>query len=70
MISATPDQRRLSFEALVLQALWILILRLAPGGSRPVGWRADAIAYLDEHGNQSDGAREHRRHETFPEIRR
>lgn len=31
--------------------------------------RANAVSYLDEHGNQSDGAKAYRREETFPEMR-
>lgn len=71
----TEKERRIAFEALVLQGLWAVML-LAAGLAagyrnfhRAMDWRADAIGYLDEHGNQSDGAKVHRRERAFPEIR-
>lgn len=71
MLSFTPQQRRLAFEALVLQALWLLMLRAF--GSNPrvqvIHWRAHAIGYLDEVGVQSEPAKEHRRETAFPELR-
>ncbi len=58
------------FRAIVLQALWILIL-CALGGRprmRAADIRGEMIRYFDEHGNQSEGAAAYRRETTFPEI--
>ena len=58
------------FRALVLQALWLLLLRALGGNPRTQAavLRGEMIRYFDEHGNQRDTAREHRRQETFPEL--
>jgi hypothetical protein len=60
MIPADEGLRRLGFEALVLRALYI-VLKATMKGPLLTDWRADAIGYLDEHGNQSDGAKQLRR---------
>jgi hypothetical protein len=61
----TREERQTAFEALVLQALWIII-RSIPHAINANVWRSNAIAHLDVVGNQSDGAREHRRNQGFP----
>lgn len=63
------EQRRLFFEALVLQGIWLLYraIRGKITHDAPL-WRGDAISYLDLHGNQAPGAKEMRREKTFPEC--
>jgi hypothetical protein len=58
------------FRALVLQALWLLLLRAFGGNPRTQAavLRGEMIRYFDEHGNQRGEAREYRRQETFPEL--
>jgi hypothetical protein len=59
------------FRALVLSALWIII-RAAPrdrlNWHAADDWRGNAIAYMDEHGQQTDDAKKYRRLVTFPEL--
>lgn len=68
----TPEQRRVAFESLVLRGIWLLV-RLAATGAvdrREAGrFREHALDYFDEVGNQSDGAKQHRREADFPELR-
>jgi hypothetical protein len=58
------------FRALVLQALWLLLLCAFGGRPRVQAavLRGEMIRFFDDHGNQLDGAREYRRQETFPEL--
>jgi hypothetical protein len=58
------------FRALVLQALWLLLLRSFGGNPRTqvAVLRGEMIRYFDEHGNQRDTAKDYRRQETFPEL--
>jgi hypothetical protein len=69
MISMDGPTRQRSFEALVLQGLWLLILLAC--GSKPNchNWRANALFYMDEVGTQGEQAKAHRREEGFPELR-
>jgi hypothetical protein len=71
MISMDGPTRQRSFEALVLQGLWLLILLAC--GSNPKtychSWRANALFYMDEVGTQGEQAKAHRRQEGFPELR-
>jgi len=64
-----PDDRRMAFEALVLQGLWLLIRDNCGDFSRANGWRANALGHMDQYGNQNPGAKEYRREETFPPLR-
>jgi hypothetical protein len=64
------DQRRTVFEALVLQALWLLV-RYAAGmkpTSQAHGWRANALAHMDANGVQTNEAKEYRRETSFPPL--
>jgi len=67
-----PDEaeRRMSFESLVCQALWLLILfaagRRAPGAAEI--WRGNAISYFDVHGRQGEDAKRIRRERGFPPL--
>lgn len=63
--------RRLAFEAMVLQALWLIIWMVAKQYKMP--WigndlRLNMVMYLDANGVQGDKAQELRR-EKFPEVR-
>lgn len=71
MIHFTEEQRRASFESLVLRGIWVLILRSFGANPKTYAhsFRADAVSYMDEVGNQSDGARAYRRENDFPELR-
>jgi hypothetical protein len=64
------SNRRLAFEALVCQALWLLILFAC--GKRPVrfavDWRGNALSYFDQHGTQGEKAQEYRRDKAFPDL--
>lgn len=74
-----PSERRLYFEALVLQCLWCIIrlqlyTRRAAGGpgshydlDTPM-LRAKIIGYFDHWGNKSPDAPGYRRTKTFPEM--
>lgn len=59
----TAQERRVSFEAIVLRGLWLLIK--ATGSAKAREWRGEAIMYLDQVGNQNPEARDFRRNETF-----
>lgn len=58
------------FQGLVLTGIWLLILLAF--GKRPFQqagtWRANAICYMDDVGNQSDGAKKYRRETSYPEL--
>ena len=63
-------ERRNTFEALVLQGLW-LILRAVLGRTDthyPGRWRDVALAHLDQNGQQGERAAEYRREIMFPEL--
>lgn len=64
------EQRRPVFEALVLQALWLLVRYAA--GMKPTshahGWYANALAYMDANGVQTKAAQEYRRETSFPPL--
>lgn len=63
-------ERKLAFEAMVLQALWSIIWLLAHG-KKPYfasDLRINMLMYLDYHGVQGDKAKELRR-EKFPEAK-
>ena len=59
----TDPSRRSTFECLVLQGIWCLIL--LGFGVKPrrqaENFCSGALAYCDEHGNQSEGAPAYRR---------
>lgn len=66
---AETDRRR-TFEFLVLQGIWFLIL-LGLGKRIPYDgrvWRGEAIYYFDEHGVQTDGSKAFRRETSFPDL--
>lgn len=72
-MSKEPHETRgTAFEALVLQALWVLIL--CAWGQRGLASRAatnfqsGALGYLDEHGNQREGSAKYRREVSFPNL--
>jgi len=55
---------------LVLQALWLILLRSFGGNPRlaAAGLRGEMIRYGDQYGNQSESAPAYRRETTFPEL--
>lgn len=57
-----------SFEFLVLQGIWFLILlglkKQIPYEGKT--WRGAVLDYFDEHGVQTDGSKQHRREQSFP----
>lgn len=61
--------RRMMFEALVLQGLWVIILCVIGQKGNAIrsgqNFQSSAIAYMDEHGLQHDGAKQYRREITF-----
>lgn len=64
------EDRKQVFEALVLQGIWLLIL-LGMGKRIPYDcrvWRGSAIDHMDVYGNQSEGAKAHRREVSFPDF--
>jgi hypothetical protein len=71
MISMDGPTRQRSFEGLVLQGLWLLVLLAC--GSNPKtychNWRANALFYMDEVGTAGDEAKAYRREVGFPELR-
>lgn len=50
-----------AFRALVLSALWIIMRSVRPSYPDACDWRAKAIGYMDEHGQQTDEASFHPR---------
>lgn len=62
--------RQIYFESLILQGIWLLILLAFKGNPKPQSyiWRANAIEYLDQFGNQLPEAKEFRRNISFPEL--
>lgn len=69
MASKDPA-RRLYFEAIVLQALWVLIM--CAFGMKPrsqaVEFRQTAIDYMDANGRTGDEPRKYRREHTFQNL--
>lgn len=63
----TEEQRRLAFESLVIRGIWLIAKAVAHPSWTRGAWRADAIAYFDEVGNQSEGSKAHRRERDYPE---
>lgn len=61
--------RRTVFEALVLQALWVLILCATGQKGKATrsaqNFQVGSLDYLDEHGNQSEGSKQYRRDVSF-----
>lgn len=66
----TEPERRSMFEAIVLQGIWVLILRSFGASGREQAWnfRSSAIHYMDEFGAQTDKSREYRRDVTYQNI--
>ena len=62
------DQRRLSFEFLVLRGIWAIILMLSGmrNADHLIELRGDMVGYFDEHGRQGEAPREYRRKVAFP----
>ena len=70
--SQSISERRLCYEALVLQGIWLIIRFLICGSTfarhaAPV-WRTDAIAYFDAYGVQGEDAKRVRREMSFPPL--
>mgnify|MGYP001569446844 CR=1 FL=1 len=62
-------ERRIAFEAMVLQGLFAIMRLIACQDKRSCNeFRCNALNYLDYHGNQSEGSKEHRREKYFKEI--
>jgi hypothetical protein len=71
MISMDGPTRQRSFEGLVLQALWLLLLS-ACGIKLKLhcnNWRDNTLFYMDEVGTPGDEAKAYRREVGFPELR-
>jgi hypothetical protein len=67
----TPKEAEFHFRVLVLKGIWMLArIIVAPKLAAHVAndWRADALTYLDDQGNQHPDAPEHRRTREFPPI--
>lgn len=67
----TGKDRRIGFEAIVIQMLWLILKTVTTGNSdwkRASDARANALMYLDYNGNQSEGAAEFRREQTLPDL--
>lgn len=72
MARLTDKEAEWHFRHLVLSGIWMLarlIVNPRWAGSNSADWRAEALAYCDDQGNQSEGAREYRRTRTYPVIR-
>lgn len=67
----TKEDRRDMFEAIVVQCLWVLVMRSFGMRARDqaANTRSAIIAYFDEFGNQSSGAPNYRRETTYPIIK-
>ena len=57
----------IAFRSLVLSGIWTIIRAVRPNRTFGYEWRANAVTYMDEHGQQTDEARKYRRDITFPE---
>lgn len=67
MPKLTKEEADFQFRYLVVSGIWMLArLILHANKTITVNWRADAIVYFDDQGNQSDGAKDYRRNNTFP----
>lgn len=69
--NASQDpKRRLYFEAIVLQALWVLIM--CAFGMKPraqaLDFRQTAIDYMDANGREGEAPRAYRREHTFANL--
>lgn len=62
-------ERRIAFEALVLQGLFAIMWLIYKQNKNICNeFRNSSLMYLDYHGNQSEGAKEHRREKYWKEI--
>ncbi len=80
MTSILEKERRRSFDALVLQGLWLIIRLLVymrkaqggPGSGFDIGyttWRANALGHFDAHWPpHSDEQRRYRESHAFPQV--